>query len=250
MTLLQNRTALVTGAGSGIGSAIARALAVHGARVIACSRSGSAESVAEDARNAGLQMEAVTFDLEDETAVETAVHEALSHHEALDILVNNAGINIPARVEDICTADADRMFRVNVAAPMQLTRLALPSLRRSPHPRIVNIGSWVDRSPAPGYIAYAASKAALLSFTRGAALELAAENITVNAVCPGNVWTPIWIGADGNRGVRANFESSIQMQPIKRGVDPEEVAAAVVYLVCDDARSITGEAIYVASGLR
>lgn len=247
--LLEGRTAVVTGAGSGIGASVAVALAEQGAHVLACSRSDSADRRAAEARAVGLEMSSTSFDLDDDAAIASAAQAILAGSERLDILVHCAGINIPGGIGAVEASDCNRMFRTNVTAPIVLTRLLLPGLRRSRHARVISIGSWVGRTPAPGYVAYSATKAALLSFTRGASMELAAEGITVNAVCPGNVWTPIWGSDDDTGGARAAFESAVARQPLPRGVEPSEVAAAVVFLAGDAARSITGEAVYVASGL-
>ena len=121
--------------------------------------------------------------------------------------------------------------------------------------RVVNIASWVARTPVPGFVAYSASKAALIALTRGAAVELAETGVTVNAVSPGNVWTDIWEESTagtafrGERTAQGLFEDSIAAQPIKRGVTPEEVAHAVLFLCSKGAGSITGENVVVASGL-
>ena len=247
--LLEGRTAVVTGAGSGIGSLIAVALAKQGANVHACSRSDSAKWRAAEARADGLTMTAASFDLDDDAAIAAAAQTILAASDRLDILVHCAGINIPGGIDAVEASDCTRMFRINVTAPMILTRLLLPGLRRSQHARVISIGSWVGRTPAPGYVAYSATKAALLSFTRGASMELAADGITVNAVCPGNVWTPIWGATDEPERARAAYESAVARQPLPRGVEPSEIAAAVVFLAGDGAGSITGEALYVASGL-
>jgi meso-butanediol dehydrogenase/(S,S)-butanediol dehydrogenase/diacetyl reductase len=252
---IAGRRALVTGAGRGIGRAVAARLARDGCAVALAGRGEGLEQAAEAIRADGGAAHACPLDVTDPDGIRRGVDAAVAALGGLDVLVNNAGVNVGGPLAELRVDDLDRMLDVNVRGPLLVLQAATGPLTASGRGRVVNIGSWVGRTPAASFVAYSATKAALLSLTRGAALELAPAGITVNAVCPGNVWSDIWtsatatLRAGSGETPRTIFEASVAAQPIPRGVEPEEVAAAVAYLVGDDARSITGEAIYLASGL-
>lgn len=235
------KVAIVTGAGRGIGRAVSEALAATGYTVALAARSDEIEETAASLRAAGAEARAWRVDLADVAAVRSFVSEVAAAYGQLDVLVNNAGINRAGFLHDTAQKDVDLMFAVNVRGPLFAMQAAASHLSRQGG-RIVNIASWVARSPADGFLAYSATKAALVSLTIGAARELAGSGVTVNAVSPGNVWTDIWTS-------RSDFEHAIAAQPIPRGVEPEEIAATVLFLCSDAARSITGETVVVASGL-
>jgi NAD(P)-dependent dehydrogenase (short-subunit alcohol dehydrogenase family) len=245
----------VTGAGKGIGRAIAEGLAGAGYAVGICARSEGVEPVAQALRDAGADARAWRADLADTASVRTFVDEAAAHFGRIDVLVNNAGLNRAGTLRETDPADLDAMLEVNVRGTFVAMQAAAEHMARQGGGRIVNVASWVARSPAPGYLGYSASKAAVGSLTRGAALELAEAGITVNAVSPGNVWTDIWESSSSgsssrdDRSARELFDKAVLDQPIKRGVAVEEVAHAVLFLCSAGARSITGEALVIASGL-
>ncbi len=247
--------ALVTGASRGIGRVIAQDMAAAGYAVGICARSASLAEVAAELRDGGADAEAWQLDVGDTVAMRRFVGAAAERFGRIDVLVNNAAINRAGFIQEADPSEVDVMLAVNVRAPLVAMQAVVPHMVASGGGRIVNIASWVARSPRPGFVAYSASKAALVALTRGAALEFADDGITVNAVCPGNVLTDIWATAitgtslsDG-RDVAAVYADSIAAQPIKRGVTPEEVAKAVLFLCTQGAASITGEAMAVASGL-
>lgn len=247
--------ALVTGASRGIGRTIAEALAEAGYALGVCARSSEVDAVGESLRASGFRARSWRVDLAETEAVRAFVDEAAEHFGRVDVLVNNAGLNRAGSLGEADPSDLDLMFDVNVRGTFVAMQAASAHMAKQGGGRIVNIASWVARSPAPGFLAYSASKAALMSLTRGASLELAGTGVTVNAVSPGNVWTDIWescsAGASfrGERTARELFESAVLEQPIKRGVTAEEVAHAVLFLCSAGAASITGEAIVIASGL-
>lgn len=235
------KVAIVTGAGRGIGRVVAEALAAGGYAVALAARSDEVEKVAASLRTAGAEARAWRVDVADVAAVQSFVDEVASTYGRLDVLVNNAGINRAGFLRNTVQDDVDLMFAVNVRGPLFAMQAAASYLSRQGG-RIVNVASWVARSPADGFLAYSATKAALVSLTRGVARELAESGVTVNAVSPGNVWTDIWTS-------HGDFERAVAEQPITRGVEPDEIAATVLFLCSDAARSITGETVVVASGL-
>ena len=247
--------ALVTGASRGIGRAVAETLAAAGYAVGLCARSEGVDAVAESLRDSGARARAWRVDAADTEAVRSFVGEAAAHFGRVDVLVNNAGLNRAGALSETDPDDLDAMFRVNVRGTFVAMQAAAEHMVRQGGGRIVNVASWVARSPAPGFLGYSASKAAVMSLTRGAALELAGAGVTVNAVSPGNVWTDIWESSSsgasfrGDRTARELFESAVLEQPIKRGVTVEEVARTVLFLCSAGAGSITGEALVIASGL-
>ncbi len=247
--------ALVTGASRGIGRAIAEALAGAGYALGVCARSPEIAEVAAELRQRGTSADAWELDVTDTLGVHRFVNEAAERFGAIHVLVNNAGMNRAGHIRQVYANEVDSMFAVNVRAPLVAMQAVAPHMAAAGGGRIVNIASWVARSPRPGFVAYSASKAALVALTRGAALEFADDGITVNAVCPGNVLTEIWETAitdtslaDG-RTVEQVYADSVEAQPIRRGVTPGEVAAAVLFCCSDGAKSMTGEAVTVASGL-
>ncbi len=247
--------ALITGATRGIGYGIARALAEAGYAVGLCARSDDVETVAQELRERGSNAHGWRADMSDVADVRRFVDRAAERFGRIDVLVNNAGLNRASAVMDADPDEIDAMFETNVRGVLVAMQAAGRHMIAQGGGRIVNIASWVARSPAPGFVAYSASKAALVSLTRGAALELADSEITVNAVSPGNVWTEIWDESTAGtplrsaRTARELFDTTIAAQPIKRGVTPEEVARAVLFLCSRHAASITGENVVVASGL-
>lgn len=252
---LFGEVALITGASRGIGRVIAQKMAAEGYSVAMCARSGGVNEVAADLQAQGAVAQAWEEDVTDTLGLRRFVDEAAERFGRLDVLVNNAAVNRAGYIREVFANEVDTMLTVNVRAPLMAMQAAAPHMAAAGGGRIVNIASWVARSPRPGFVAYSATKAALVALTQGAALEFADDAITVNAVCPGNVLTDIWESSiadtslsDG-RDVDEVYAESVAAQPIKRGVTPDEVAETVLFLCSEAAASITGEAIAVASGL-
>jgi meso-butanediol dehydrogenase / (S,S)-butanediol dehydrogenase / diacetyl reductase len=245
--LFSDRVALITGGSRGIGLAAGRRLASAGARVVLAAR---------DARRgtaAAATLPTATFvqlDVRLAEDCERAVHTTLERFGRLDVLVNNAGVIYRNRTTDVLTeAEWDETFDVNVKGAFLMTRAALPALRAS-RGTIVNVASYVGLVGFAGAAAYAASKAALVNFTRSVALDHAREGIRVNAVCPGSVDTDMihsaWAACPDPAEARIAWE---QKHPLGRIATPDEVAAAIVFLASDDARFITGAALPVDGGI-
>jgi len=242
MTLTGKR-ALVTGASRGIGAAIAKALAAEGADV-AITYEKSAESAAElvSAMKAnGRRAVAIQADSADAAAVQASVEKTVAELGGLDILVNNAGILRVGELKDISFADIDALLNVNVRAQFIASKAALAHLTKGG--RIITIGSYfADRVPAPVLSVYAASKSALVAFTKGLARELGPKEITVNLVQPGSIDT------DMNPANGPYAETLKQFMALGRYGAPEDIANAVAFLASAKAQYITGSTLTVDGG--
>lgn len=237
--------ALVTGAGGAIGSAIARRLAAAGHAVVVADRDrATVERIV--AELSGGPVLGIAADL----AVPEAAAEliALVEQEAgrLDHLVNNAGLNRPRALETMTLDDWEAVLAINLRAPMLLAKAAIPLWRRQGGGAIVNIGSRVWVSGAVP--AYTASKAGLVGLTRSLAVELGPIGVTANVVAPSFVDTPFTRQGRSEAEIAAMHERVLQITPIGRLGEPEDVAGAVAYLVSPEARYVTGEVLHVCGG--
>lgn len=239
--------ALLTGGGSGIGRAIALALVDAGWQVTILGRNPARLDAVKAERPA---IRAIACDVGDEAAVAAAVGAA----GAVDALVNCAGIAETAPFEKTDAATWDRLWRTNVMGAVHVTKTVLPAMRQRPSGRIVNIASTAALKGYAYASAYGATKHALLGMTRALAIELARTAITVNAICPGYADTDIIRDAVANIVAKTgrSEEQALRVftatNPQGRLIDPAEVAATVLYLLSDAARSVTGQAIAVAGG--
>jgi 3-hydroxybutyrate dehydrogenase len=254
--VLVDRTALVTGAGSGIGAAIAEELARAGAYVLVQDlRPDAAAAVAEGIRAAGGGADAVGGDVSDPDDVAAIVAGLLASRGRVDVLVNNAGLLHVAPLEQCPLERWNQMLAVMLTGPFLLTQAVLPPMRGQGWGRIVNIASVYGKQGGAGRAAYCAAKHGLIGLTRVAALETATDGITVNAICPGLVDTPFIQnqladlaavhGLTTDEAVERVFLSQI---PQRRMLDPGEIATMARYLASDEARGITGQAINVSAG--
>jgi len=239
---LTGMTALVTGASGGIGSAIARGLAAHGARL---ALSGSNEAkLAEFAASLGGNHVALTCDLSDPAAVDGLVPRAVEALGSLDILVNNAGItrdNLAMRMKDDEWSD---VIRVNLEAAFRLCRASAKPMMKARFGRMISITSVVGATGNPGQANYAASKAGLVGMSKALAAELASRNITVNCVAPGFI-------ASAMTEVLPEAQKSALLGRIPAGKlgEGDDVAAAVVYLASREAGYVTGQTLHVNGGM-
>lgn len=243
----QGKVAIVTGGGRGMGRAIARALAKEGATVALfdkdpqTGRETAAQIEAEGGKALFLQA-----DVSDKDQVLRAVKETVQRLGRVDILVNNAGIHKAAPFEQETRADWQSLFEVNVLGTVFPSQAVVPYMIKQGSGRIIHISSKAAVVGEKGHVAYSASKGAVLSMTRAMAVDLAPHHITVNAVCPGPVVTDMLLTAVPDPVAR---QALAQQAPLGRLGQPEDIAAAVLYLASDEASWCTGQALSVDGGL-
>lgn len=245
MSTTAPRVAIVTGAASGIGLAIATQFVKDGLTTVMLDRSPNIASIASDL---GHQAHAIVCDVSDEAAIHAAVAEVDARYGRCDVLVNNAGIH-PKReggkflIEQIPMAQWQEVIAINLTSSFVFCQRVMPLMRRHRWGRIINISSRGGRTASPVASAhYAATKSGLIGFTRIAALEGAADGITANCIAPGPIESAMTAGSSPE--VRAAFARSV---PLGRYGDPEEIASAVAYLASDASSFITG-AIFDING--
>ncbi|MFS8067661.1 MAG: SDR family oxidoreductase [Byssovorax sp.] len=243
---LQGRVALITGADSGIGRAVALAYAREGADV-AIAYLSEHEDAAETKRiveEAGRRAVTLPGDLADEEYCRRLVQETVAELGRIDILVNNAAEQGKAveRFEDIDAARVERTFRVNIVAMFHLTRHALPHMKKGGS--IINVTSIQAYQPDAAILDYASTKGAIVTFTKGLGQHLVKRGIRVNAVAPGPVWTPLVHQSFDPETVAKFGEGS----PMERPAQPAELAPAFVFLASDEASYINGEVLGVTGG--
>ena len=248
---MSQRTAIVTGAASGIGLAVSQALAAGGIRVVMADLNEVAGQAAAEKIGALF----VRADLSRQADCRGLVDAALARFGRVDILVNNAGIQHVAPVDDFPVARWDAILAINLSAAFHTVRAALPAMKRKAWGRIVNIASAHALVASPFKSAYVAAKHGIAGFTKTVALELAEQGITVNAVCPGYVLTPLvekqipdTARARGIISEAVIRDVLLAAQPTKKFVTVEEVAALTAFLCSQDAASITGAVLPVEGG--
>lgn len=243
---LSGRTAIVTGAGQGMGRAVAEALAVRGARVVVNDMKGeAAEKVAARLRADGAEAIAIEANVIDASAVKRMVSQAIGEFGAVHILVNNAGILRPTAVDEISEAEWDLVVDVNLKGTFLCSQAVLDSMKKAGWGRIVNFSSTAGKNVSTiGGAHYTAAKAGILGFTRHLAREIARHGITVNAVCPGLIDTEMVRSTISEERVQAYAHRF----PIQRLGLPEEVAELVTFLCSERASYITGASLDINGG--
>lgn len=243
---LKNFKALITGGDSGIGRAVAIAFSREGADVAftyLMEEQEDAQKTREWVEKAGRRCVPIATDLREETNCTEAVEKAVSSLDGLDILILNAGYQKERKgIENISTAELDRVFKTNLYAPIWLTRAAAPYLHAGSS--IITTTSVQASSPTPDLIDYAMTKAALVAFTQALAQELTSRGIRVNAIAPGPIWTPLIPGT----GWEEKLEKFGQSTPLGRAGQPAELASSFVFLASPEASYISGAIIPVTGG--
>ena len=262
---LKGKVALLTGAGGGIGRGIARCLAEEGAHLALADISpSSAEVAAEEMREFGVHAIPYTLDVTDQSQCVDVVNAVNKGLDSIDIVVNNAGViggadfKLGMPLSDINEDDWDDTYNVNVKGVFLLCQASLEKMKGKGWGRIINISSRAGRDGRETIPHYSASKAAVIIFTQALAREVAREGITVNAVCPGLIWSAMWeqLGTQfgkkfsnfKGKTARDVFDHFVEQTPMGVEQSTEDIGRAVAFLASDDAKTITGQAILVDSG--
>jgi len=241
----ENKIALVTGAGRGIGKAIAEHLATEGVHVICVSKSENSCGAAAEAIQAnGGSAEALAVDVAQAEAVASASEDLLKKHETIDILVNNAGITKDMLLLRMTDEDWNAVIQTNLSSCFYWTRGLLRPMTRQRWGRIINITSVVGIMGNPGQANYAAAKAGMIGFTKATAREVASRSITVNAVAPGFIETDMT--SELNDTVK---QEATKMIPLKRFGQADEIARLCAFIASEEAGYITGQTFSVDGGM-
>ncbi len=256
MKQLHDRVALVTGAGRGIGRAIALAYAAEGAKVALTARTtGELDEVVGEIRAQGGTAVAFPADLGDRAVPRKVVEDVQRALGAVEILVNNAGLGSSSNPRPVVEFDDDfwlQTLAINLTAPYLLCKAVLPEMLVRGWGRIITIASINGKIGSLHGAAYAASKHGVLGLTRTLAMEVASQGITVNAICPGPVHTVMndrRIEYDAARRGVAFKDQEASLTPIGRRLEPEEIAPLAVYLASDSAATVIGQAINIDGGV-
>jgi 3-hydroxybutyrate dehydrogenase len=257
MAKFDGKVAVVTGASKGIGASIALHLAAEGAAVVvnyASSKEGADRVVAEIAAKGGKAV-AVRANVASQDDIRRLFAETREVFGRLDILVNNAGIFHVGSIDQVSAEKWDAVVAINLSSAFHTIRVALPAMRRQGGGRIINIASALALVGSPLTSAYTAAKHGIIGLTKVVALETAEQNITCNAICPGNVWTPLaeahlaeQVKTGGLPREQVIRNVLLAEQPNKRFAMVEEIGALTTFLASDAAASITGAALPIDGG--
>ncbi|MCH6554750.1 MAG: 3-oxoacyl-[acyl-carrier-protein] reductase [Acidobacteria bacterium] len=242
---LKDRVALITGASQGIGRATALLFAERGARVVLAARSADKLAAVEaEIKQAGGQALAVTRDVSDEEQVKSGIKQALEHFGHIDILVNNAAITRDQLQIRMKRADWEAVLATNLTGAHLCIQRVLPGMLRQRYGRIINVTSVVAQTGNPGQANYVASKAGLIGLTKALAVEVASRKITVNAIAPGFIISPMTDGLP-----EKNKQALIARIPLGRMGTDREVAYGIAFLASDQASYVTGHVLGINGGL-
>ena len=245
MSMLDNQVAVVTGAGRGIGRAIAIKFAAAGADVVCVSRTvENAEKVAGEVKASGRRAWAVSVDVADSVAVSGAAERILTEAGRVDILVNNAGITRDGLLLRMSDSDWDTVMNTNLKGAFSFTKAFTRAFLKQRYGRILNISSIIGLIGNAGQANYAASKAALIGFTKSCAKELGSRGITVNAIAPGFIETDMTAALDEK--ARAALLERIPLNALGQ---PDDIAEAALYLAGPGGRYVTGQVLTVDGGM-
>ena len=241
----ENRKALVTGAGRGIGRAIAETLAGQGVHVLCVSQNpDSCGSAADAIRSSGGSAESHAVDVSDGPAVQELADRLLKEHGCIDILVNNAGITRDMLLMRMKDEEWDAVIRTNLNSCFYWSRALVQAMARQRWGRVINISSVIGLMGNPGQANYAAAKAGIIGFSKSLAREYAKRSLTVNVVAPGFIQT------DMTRSLNEDVTSAILAQiPLKRLGEPGDIANIVAFIASEEAGYITGQTFTVDGGM-
>ena len=250
MTSLKGKTALITGSTSGIGGGIAEVLAAQGANIVLNGFGDKTDIESQRASLAtkhGVEVHYDGSDLMQADQIRAMLDAAISHFGGVDILINNAGIQHVAPIDEFPVEKWEAIIALNLSASFHTIRLALPAMKAKQWGRIINIASAHALVASPYKSAYVSAKHGLAGLTKTVALEVAQQGVTVNAVCPGYVWTPLMekqipdtAKARGISEQQVINDVMLSGQPTRKFVTIEQVASLCAYLASDEAASITG----------
>ena len=245
------KVCLVTGAGSGIGRAIAERFGEEGGRVVCADLDGAtAAETADRVTAAGGEAVGERVDVADSRAVDAVVASTVERWGRLDVLVNNAGVNLPGVLHEVDDATIDRTLDVNVKGQIYGCRAAIPVMLAHGSGSIINISSVNGLVSEPFLAVYSASKGASVMLTKGVALDYAKQGIRCNAICPGWVDTPInYAHAEMLGGLSHVYATIDSFQPIGRPGEPREIANVALFLASDEASFMTGSIVSADGGM-
>lgn len=254
--LLEQKVAVITGAASGIGLEIARAFAKEGAKVMILDlNQEAAEAAAVQLRDQGFEAISMGCDVTHEDQVSNSIQKTVEAYGRLDILVNNAGLQHVSPIEDFPTAKFEQMLSIMLTAPFIAIKHAFPIMKQQGYGRVLNMASINGLIGFAGKAAYNSAKHGVIGLTKVAALEGAASGITVNAICPGYVNTPLVQNqmADLAKTRNVPLEKVLEevlypLVPQKRLLSVEEVANYAVFLASEKAQGVTGQAVVIDGG--
>ncbi len=245
MSSLENKVALVTGGGNGIGRAISLLFSRNGARVVVGDiETADAERVSTEIIENQGEAIPLTVDVVRKTSVNHMVDEVLKRWGRIDILVNNAGGAIRKQVLDMEEAEWDQIVDLNLKSTFLCSQAVLPAMTRQAYGKIVSLSSIYGFTGSESRANYAAAKAGVAAFTKSLALEVAHAGINVNAIAPGLVATPRVRGRYSDE----DWQNRVSTFPVGRAAEPEEIAQAALFLVQDQNRYVTGQTIHVNGG--
>ncbi len=243
----ENRVVMVTGGGQGIGAATATLFGEQGANVVVTDVVEEREAVGEAVEDAGGSALVRELDVTDYEQAQSVVKDTVDEFGRVDVLVNNAGIFPTAGVDEMTPEDWQRVIDINLTGTFNCTKAVLPVMRDQEYGRIVNIssasGGKIGWSGELSH--YAASKGGVVGFTRSAAIDLGPDGITMNAIVPGMIDT----GAAEEVSTDEEIQGAVNMTPVGRQGDPDELAAAIAYLASEPAAFVTGESLVVDGGI-
>jgi len=245
--ILDKKIALITGSNRGIGFATLKLFSENGANIIACARKKDDNFETKIKEITGLHKNIITpvyFDLAKEEEIKSAVEKIKNIYPNIDVLVNNAGVNQISLFQMTKLSDIRTLFEINFFSILSLTQKIIKNLNKNKNSKIINIASNAAVECDSGRSAYAASKSAIIAFTKVLAKELGHYNICVNAIAPGLVETNMM-----NEGLSKKIlEETINKTPLKKVGKPEDVAKTILYLASDQSSHVTGETIFITGG--